>query len=140
MSFDFTPTEKEAFKKNDRCFKMLEYEDRLFTTRVNLLLIAESLLFLSYVTTICCEQYIKNCISITIGLIGLIITILIGYVNIRAFENLKKHKETIEDIFPFYKKMRQQRMLGSANMVLSWLVTIIFVIAWIVLLVINLCC
>jgi len=140
MSFDFDEDDKKAFKKNDRCFKILEHEDKLFTTRVNLLLVAESLLFLAYVTTICCVENIKNCVSVIFALIGLIITIFIGFVNIRASLYLKELNESIDNVFPFYKKMRRKRIFGSANIVLGWLITFIFIIAWVVLLVLNLCC
>ena len=138
MPFDFTNNEKNDFKDKERCFKVLEHENKLFTTRVNLLLVAESLLFLSYVTTLGNPQ-INNCVVFTIGIIGLIITFLIGFVNIRASINLEKLKETIDDIYSFHKKMRQQRVFGSANIILGWILTIVFIIAWIVLLVLNTC-
>ena len=139
MNKDFIDENDEKdFKKN--CFKMLYHEDKLFTTRVNLLLVAESLLFLSYVTTICCEQNIKNCISVTIGITGLIMTILIGFVNIRASSNLEELKKLIDKTYPFYKKIRKKRVFGSANIVLGWIITILFILTWVVLLALNLCC
>ena len=108
MGEEYSDKERNDLKKHG--FDLLFHEDKLFTTRVNLLLVAESLLFISYVTSLNME--LNKCISVVISGLGITITIFFGFVNIRASENLEKLKEEIEKIFTFYQKIRKKRVWG----------------------------
>ena len=85
---NFEGDENGDFKKY--AFKLLFHENTLFTSRVNLLLVAESLLAISYVTSLTSEFAIQNEIDKHIIYIGIILTSLFGIVNIRSSRNFKK--------------------------------------------------
>ena len=118
------------------------HEDRLFSNRVNLFLVAESMLFVSYVTALSIGN-LNKCVSVIIGGLGITITILFGIVNINASGNLDKLKEKLADEDAVYKKLRnerKERLFPSANIFLGWLLIIAFFIAWFSLLFLKFCC
>ena len=131
---------KENTDFRENCFPILHNENKLFASRVNLLLVAESLLFISYVTVLCCNTNKSIFVSYTIIFSAIFLTLFIGYVNIRASINLENLKKKIDEEYPFHKKLRDERIWGSANIVLSYFITILFLITWIVFLVIQICC
>ena len=121
----------------DYRFKVLEREDNLFASRVNFLLVAESMLFISFVTA---KAYIGNnsdleLDSLIINLLGIGITILLGFVNIRHnyyIFHVRKEIDT-DNIFTEYKdaKERWQKLPHwPTNPILSWYLTWIFLSVW----------
>lgn len=137
--YDFNSKDVKDFTNNGLCFKLLLHENELFTNRINLFLLAESLLFLSYVTTLVNIQ-INNCISVLINILGIAITILFGYVIVRHANNLESLKTTIDEYFPFHKKIRGRRTGIPTNIVLSWILIFVFLITWLILFVLILNC
>lgn len=115
------------------------HEDELFSNRVNLFLVAESMLFISYVTSLNILA-LNKCISIVIGILGITVTVLCGFVNIRASTALNKLKDRLEETDNVYESLRKEHGQVSVNVVLGWLLTIAFFVVWISLLILNFCC
>ena len=77
--------------KTDSYRALLFHEDNLFANRVNLFLVAESMLFISYVTSLGNEY-----VSTIIGILGIFLTLSIGFINIRASENINILKNEMD--------------------------------------------
>jgi len=111
------------------------HEDRIFTSRVNLFLIAESLLILSYVTILC--NNLRE-FSYLLGLTGIIITsfyfkVLSG--NYKILEKLKKVAlDEEKDYCPHYRKMKRDIYFRHrSNLILGISIPGVFLTLWIIL-------
>jgi hypothetical protein len=127
----------------DKCYfkkyalDFLSHENKLFTSRVNLLLVAESLLFISYVTSLTSNIAINNNVHYLLCFLGIAITILFWLINARSARNLERLKLTIDDALPFHKKLRSMRsnpkIPFSTNIALSWILSFVFLYIWLTL-------
>lgn len=127
---------KEVSTSDDlvgRRWTQLLHEDTLFTNRVNFFLVAESMLFVSYVTAINALQPNKVVIH-TIAILGVVYTIIWWFVCGRQQYNLEKLKEKVEEVDPDYKDTRIGRAPGPATFVLAHILPAVTLIAWIVML------
>ena len=115
----------------------LRREDELFTSRLNLFLVAESLLFLSYATFLGVLN-LNNLIIYEINLLGICITFIYAVVINRSAIYIDEIRGKLTDIYPNYKELKDERE-GKGN-VNNWFrsLPIVFIIAWIMLFFIKL--
>jgi hypothetical protein len=115
----------------------LHLDDKYFTSRVNLFFLAESLLLITYVTSLTIEASNKI-ISFIIGFFGIFITYLYMIVLWRHTINIHNIKDELENLYPNYKKMKRCIMIpGGANMIFGRVLPGTFFIFWIILLAIT---
>ena len=132
--------EKKNWNWRNLIFNELKREDGLFTSRVNLFLVAESLLFLSYIASLDVEKCDK-CVSGIIVFLGLLITIFYLIILPRHTVNIDRLKTELEKKDSLYKKMKHEIMIpGYANTTLGMALPITFLAGWIALLAIKFCC
>ena len=135
--------EKEENKKDKYMAELLgkniDKEDELFTRRVNLFLVAESLFFVSYVTLLTISD-LNKCNLFIIIFLGIAVTVMYWFILSIQIENIKRLKDRLEGIDPIYKKKKREIMKpGHANTVLGIILPVVFLVAWVALLVINCC-
>ena len=109
----------------------LRREDELFTSRFNLFLIAESLLFLSYATFLNIE-HINKIIIFIMGLLAILITIVYSTILRRTHKRIGEIRDALEETYPNYEKFVEMR--ACKGHVHLWLcrLTLLFLFAWIV--------
>ena len=115
----------------------LRREDELFTNRLNLFLVAESLLFLSFATFLGVLK-LNKIIIYEMSLLGIIITFIYAVVINRSVIYIDEIKGRLEDIYPNYLELKNER-IGKGN-VNNWfrILPIVFIITWIMLFIIKL--
>ncbi|MCJ7697469.1 MAG: hypothetical protein MUO73_03965 [Thermoplasmata archaeon] len=112
-------------------------EDNLFTNRLNLFLVAESLLFLSYATFLGIDDDINIIIRI-MGVIGAVVTLIYSLILGRSIMYITELHGRLQTLYPNYQRLRNDRLgRGNVNTWL-WLLTIVFLFAWGYLLIISL--
>ena len=105
--------------------KALYQEDKLFANRINFLLVAESMLLVSYVTA---RFKDLEQVSWVIALLGIGFTVFLGFVNIRNNYYIYYMKKDIEKVITEYARVknRWQKIPYPANPILSWGLTGLF--------------
>lgn len=104
--------EKEFLEKHG--FDMIRNEDRLFTSRVNLLLVVESLLFLSFAYFVTLIVYGLTYAQIIV-IFGLFMSSIFLFICGRHFYDFEVLKQKYEKAFPAYKLARRSRLMGNYN-------------------------
>ena len=89
--------------------KNIDKEDKLFTSRVNLFLVAESLFFVSYVTLLTISD-LNKCNVFIIILLGIAVTVMYWFILGIQVENIKRLKYRLEEIDPAYKKKKREEV------------------------------
>ena len=122
---------EEGKGKLEFVYRYLRYEDSLFTSRVNLFFVAQSLLFISYFTYLTIEDSNKY-IGLVIIFLGMIIALLYLFIFSRHKANLDLLKEQLKQLkhYGYYENVREITIEGYANPVLGWCLPILFLIAW----------
>ena len=114
----------------------LRREDKIFTSRFNLFLIAESLLFLSYATFL--NITVDNKIIIGImGLLAISITIVYSVILRRTHKRIGEIRDALEETYPNYKKFVDMRVCKGYVHLWLWRLTLLFLLAWIGLLIFS---
>lgn len=111
----------------------LRREDKLFTSRFNLFLIAESLLFLSYAILIG-NGNINKSIIVIIGLLAFLITIVYSIILRRTKSHIGEIREELRIVNPNYKRFEDMRISKGNVHLLLWRLTLLFFFAWVGLL------
>jgi hypothetical protein len=128
--------EKTKNEENDYAKLLLDElrrEDKLFTSRFNLFLIAESLLFLSYATLIVHENINKSIIVI-IGLLAFLITIVYSIILRRTKSRIGEIRDELRIANSNYKRFEDMRISKGNVHLLLWRLTLLFFFAWVGLL------
>lgn len=128
--------EKTKNEENDYAKLLLDElrrEDKLFTSRFNLFLIAESLLFLSYATLIVHENINKSIIVI-IGLLAFLITIVYSIILRRTKSRIGEIRDELRIANSNYKRFEDMRISKGNVHLLLWRLTLLFFFAWLGLL------
>jgi len=137
-------SEKEKYGKLILDFTY--HEDRLFTSRVNLFLVAESILILSFATLLINEK--TRTVSFILSLVGVYITgvyLLFFKRQLKMMDNLKNAGLNEElDLCPEYRKMRNEvyKMYypsdyAHIHFYLGLIIPITFLLTWLALMI---CC
>lgn len=116
-------------------FEMSMHENEIFTNRINLFFLAESMLFVSFATSMTNITSVDFKIHISSLLIalGISTTILFMFVLWRHSKDLYILKKKVDDKIPIIKEIRKQRDWGSANIILSQLFPEAFLFIWLLL-------
>lgn len=117
----------------------LRKDEELFTSRLNLFLVAESLLFLSYATFMNIGGIDEKIMGLT-GVLAILITFIYLVVINRTVIYINELKRRLMKIYPNYDTFRTDRICaGNVNNCLRCL-PLIFFVAWIILFIFNLNC
>jgi hypothetical protein len=108
----------------------LRREDELFTSRFNLFLIAELLLFLSYATFMGIDDINKIIIGI-MGLLAILITIVYSTILRRTKKLIGEIRDELKKENQYYKKFIELRLSKGKVHLWLWRLTLIFLFAWI---------
>ena len=124
---------KKEKEKEDNNFLKFVYnylrdEDKLFTSRVNLFIVSQSLLFISYFTYLTIEDSNKY-IGLVIISLGMVVAFLYLFIFSRHRANFDLLKKQLEH-YRYYKNIRNITIEGYANPVLGWCLPIAFLIVW----------
>lgn len=114
----------------------LRREDKIFTSRFNLFLIAESLLFLSYATLMVNEKINKPIIGI-IGLLSILITIVYSTILRRTKSRIGEIRDELMIENPNYKRFVDMRVCKGNVHLWLWRLTLLFLFSWIGLLILS---
>ena len=114
----------------------LRREDELFTSRFNLFLIAESLLFLSYATLLNKSEIDKIIVGI-MGLLGILITIIYSVTLRRTHKRIGEIREKLREENKYYRDFEDMRECKGHVHVWLCRITILFLLAWIGLLIFS---
>jgi hypothetical protein len=124
--------------------KKIINEDSLFTNRINLLFVAESMLFISYFTALGIINKIPSEMKILLNyliIFGIISNIFFMFVLWRQSNDIGGLKNKLENLEEIEKKeknnkiskeIKESRNWGSANIILSQLLTSLFLFIWII--------
>lgn len=124
----------------ERRWRYLLHADNLFTNRINLLLVAESLLVLSYISSFGIDSLRENGVSFAIAVIGTVITAIFWFVSNRQRGEIEDIKCRIEKLDEDYKQSRENRkfarlgILAAANFWLGTVFPLLFIPLWLFLL------
>ena len=114
----------------------LRREDKIFTSRFNLFLIAESLLFLSYATLMANEKINKPIIGI-MGLLSILITIVYSTILKRTYKRIGEIRDELGIANPSYKRFVDMRVCKGHVHLWLWRLTLLFLLTWIGLLIFS---
>lgn len=131
---------KNTYKEEHGYAKLLldelRREDKLFTSRFNLFLIAESLLFLSYATFLNIKEIDKIIIGI-MGLLAILITIVYSTILRRTYKRIGEIRDELEKENQYYKRFVEMRVCKDHVHLWLWRLTLLFLFAWIGLLIFS---
>ena len=124
--------ERRLEREYDRKLNKIHQEDNLFTSRINLFLVAESMLLISYVTSL---NFSKDNDLIGLLLIILAIALTLVFWNIlnKNVDYIKQLRTNLEDAYPSYKEERDKKPITYANDLLGFVLPFVFLIVWIIL-------
>ena len=114
----------------------LRKDDELFTSRLNIFFLAESLLFLSYATLI--QNGNNGKILLFMGLLAILITFIYLVVISRTAIYINELKGRLIPLYPNYARFRRERVTPSGVNYLLVSLPLVFLVAWIILFIFNL--
>lgn len=133
---------KNTYKEEHGYAKLLldelRREDELFTSRFNLFLIAESLLFLSYATFLNIEHINKKIIIFIMGFLAILITIIYSVTLRRTHKRIGEIRDELKKENRYYNDFVEMRVCKGHVHLWLWRLTLLFLFAWIGLLIFSL--
>jgi hypothetical protein len=132
---------KNTYKEEHGYAKLLleelRREDKLFTSRFNLFLIAESLLFLSYATFLNIEHINKKIIIFIMGFLAILITIVYSTILRRTYKRIGEIRDELKEENRYYNDFVEMRVCKGHVHLWLWRLTLLFLFAWIGLLIFS---
>lgn len=130
--------EKWSQKKKDFQIDTLVHDYTVFNGRVNMFLLSESMLIITYVTSLNLEPFFKTT-SILINLLGITITSLYIIVLGRNTDNIQNQKKELMKYHILFKEFYEKRIavthrVRSSNIFLGKFLPIAFFFFWFILL------
>lgn len=132
--------EKEESTNEDESIKTAELEFRekilygdydVFNRRVNMFLLSESMLLISYVTSL---NIGNQSSGFMINSLGISISILYSYVLWRQANNIEINKKFLVKVHCYFRKMSAERSRGiPSNIVLGIILPLILLLIWVLL-------
>ena len=123
-------TEKKNVDKDYGKFLMefALHEDKIFTNRVNLFLVTESLLFVAYISLL--NKFDSKIIMIIMSVTSIIITLVYIIVLFKNVEILDILKDETQKFHPNYKELKKLYPRHHTNYILGKIFPMIFLIVW----------
>ena len=107
------------------------HEDKIFTSRINLFLVTESLLFVAYIGLL--SHIELKIILIIMSFSSVFITLMYIIVFYYNVEILNRLKEETQEYYPYYKELKTFYPRHNTNFLLGRILPIAIFIVWILL-------
>jgi hypothetical protein len=131
-----TNTGKTSIDKEgiERLWQYRLQQENIFYQRLNFFLVAESMLLVAFTTILSKVDFWNTTISV--GILGLLLTFLWGAVNIRQYQVYNHVRKLVEEVCPEFKDLRAIRPKSFVRswFLLTYIVPALIAIAWTVLL------
>ena len=111
----------------------LHQENEIFSSRLNLLLVGESMLLVSYVSSFALETSIKRWLPYTLSILGILITIVFWIIINEHRKYIIKLHNKIKDDFKEVPIL-YENPVSAITFFLSLMIPSIFIATWIVFL------
>lgn len=111
----------------------LHQENEIFSSRLNLLLVGESMLLVSYVSSLALNDSIKSWLPYTLCFLALLITAVFWAIIIEHSKYISKLAKKIKDDFPDVGILKENPV-GAITIFLSLMIPLIFICIWGILL------
>lgn len=136
----FKPYRRENLKDQvEFILGQLRYEGELFSARVNMFLLAESILIVAYFYIKCSIACVNDVSSFVVASIGIVITTNYSRVFNRQTDNIRGLDLHLRIIDKDYKEIAINRgSKFSANVILGFRASIIFDFGWLLFIIIEL--
>jgi Ca2+/Na+ antiporter len=132
---DEEDADNRTFERNcDRRLSRLHQEDNLFTSRINLFLVAESMMLISYITSLNLG-ILNKWISIMLSCLAILISCVFLLILYNHSIHIRQLRVSLEDMYPEYKEERDKKPIVYANVFLGIILPLIFCIVWIAFLI-----
>ena len=110
----------------------LHQENQIFSSRLNLLLIGESMLLVSYVSTLNLDATIKSWMPFTLSILGSVITFVFWIIIWDHSNYIRKLAKKLKEDFPDVGILKENPV-SAITIFLSIMIPLIFILIWIIL-------
>ncbi len=107
----------------------LHQENEIFSSRLNLLLVGESMLLVSYVSSLALNESIKSWLPYTLCFLGILITAVFWTMIIEHSKYISKLSKKIKEDFPEIGILKENPV-GAITIFLSLMIPLIFIFIW----------